>query len=129
MKGKKHVKKSTQSPETVAVPPKGQPVAFVCPECHGPLWEFRNGKLTRFQCLVGHRYTLSSVLEAHAEELEAALWIALRALEERVNLQRRLTDQSRAAGQDQARKMFETKAKENLKHARLLRQILEKLAG
>ncbi len=102
-------------------------MAFVCPECQGPLWEMRDGKLVRYQCQVGHRYSLENLLAAHSEELEAALWIALRTLEERVTLQRRLAEQS--AGAPEARRMFLTRARDNEKHAALLRQVLEQFAG
>ncbi len=127
MKGKKNKKLSTQAPETTSVQPPGSPVAFVCPECQGPLWEFRDGELLRYQCLVGHRYSLESLLAAHADELEAALWVALRALEERIHLQQRLADQSQAAGRNQGRRLFLASAAENEKHAQLLRKILEQL--
>src|SRR5262249_308101 len=74
--------KHTSSKDPIAVPPKkSDPIPFVCPECQGPLWEFRNGDLLQFECLVGHRYSLKSMLQAHSEELESALWVALRAIE------------------------------------------------
>lgn len=127
MKGKRKPRLSTQSPENPSARPKGAPMAFVCPECQGPLWEIRNDKLLRYQCLVGHRYSLENLLGAHAEELEAALWIALRALEERISLQQRLADPA-YGNHGAARKLFKIKAAENEKHARLLRGILEKMA-
>lgn len=120
---------SSQATDTIAVPPNGSPVAWVCPECQGPLWELHNGKLVRYQCLVGHRYSLSSLLEAHAEELEAALWIALRTLEERISLHRRLLERSQGVNNSETRKLFQQRIAEHLKHAKLLRTILEKIAA
>lgn len=128
MKVKKRANKSSQSPYAIAVEPSaGTHVGFVCPECHGPLWEIRDGKIMRYQCLVGHRYSLASLLAAHAEELETALWIALRVLEERITMQRRLAEQSQANGRKGGGQMFQARVEENLKHARVLRHILEKL--
>lgn len=128
MKAKKGVKDSSQSAERMGtVPADGEPIAFVCPECHGPLWEMRDGKLRRYQCLVGHRYSLDSLLAGQAEELEAALWIALRALEERVAMQRKLAEQCRVAGRKSGERLFRDGLRENEKHAGVLRSILEKL--
>lgn len=109
MKAKKGVKDSSQTPECNGTIPKGgENTPFVCPECHGPLWEVKDGKMLRYQCLVGHRYTLDSLAAGHEEELETALWIALRTLEERVVLQRRLADQCRVAGRKGGERMFRT---------------------
>jgi len=94
MKVKKRAAKSSRSRDRIAVEPTAGPLAaLACPECHGPLWQIPEGKLTRYQCLVGHRYSLVSLVAAHSEELESALWIALRVLEERIALQRRLASE------------------------------------
>ena len=129
MKAKPGAKDSSQSPERLGTVPRGEQVPFVCPECHGPLWEMRNGKQRRYQCLVGHRYSLESLVAGHAEDLEAALWIALRALEERIALQRKLAEECRTAGRKSGEKMFRTRLAENAKHAAMLRGILEKAEG
>jgi two-component system chemotaxis response regulator CheB len=119
---------SKPSPQDLGVPPKnGVPAPFTCPECSGPMWEFHQGKTQRFQCLVGHRYTLENLLAAHADELETALWVALRVLEERINLQRRLAQQSNAAGRRRGMQLFQARVVENETHAKLLRKILEEL--
>lgn len=122
-------KNSARKPgEDFARPPNGEPLPLVCPECQGPMWEFREGKFMRYQCLVGHRYALDTLLQEQSAEMESALWFALRAIEERINLQRRLSDQTRELGQPLAARTFEAKARENLKHARLLRRVLEQLS-
>ncbi len=58
-------------------------VVYVCPECHGPLREVRTGneKVVRFRCLVGHAYSMVTLLEAHTEARESTLWSALVSLE------------------------------------------------
>ncbi len=130
MNAKKHPEASSRITGSNTEEPKdGPPIAFVCPECQGPIWEFRDGRLLRYECLVGHRYTLKSLMAAQADELEAALWIALRALEERVNLQNRLAKDAQAAGRSRTRQLFSARAGENQKHVQLLRRILDKMAG
>jgi two-component system chemotaxis response regulator CheB len=58
-------------------------VVYVCPDCNGPLREIKigNEKLVRFRCLVGHAFSMMTLLEGHAEAREAALWSAVVALE------------------------------------------------
>ena len=55
-------------------------VSFVCPECNGPLYETREGKLIKFNCQIGYSFSPESLTDA----LERALWIAVRTLNERV---------------------------------------------
>lgn len=82
----------------------GKPSAFACPECHGVLWEVQEGQLLRFRCRVGHAYTADALSESLSETTEAALWAALRVLEEKVALLHRLAGGSEFARyKDQAR--------------------------
>src|SRR5262245_47485959 len=76
------------------------PTAFICPECGGPLWELKQGKLLRFRCHVGHAYTGETLVEEQRETLEHALWNALRTLEEAASLRERMADHARQSGMD-----------------------------
>jgi two-component system chemotaxis response regulator CheB len=103
----------------------GTPIPLTCPDYHGPLWEYRSGKLTNYRCLVGHRYSLESFLAAHSEEVEQALWVALRTLEELVVLQRQLSESARARNNSIAAACFSARASKNADQAKLLRKVLE----
>ena len=72
-------------------PNRGKPSAFACPECSGVLWEVEEGELLRFRCRVGHGYTADALRVALSEETEDALWAAMRALEEKAALLRRMS--------------------------------------
>ncbi len=61
-----------------------------CPECGGPLQHLKYGRLDGFRCRVGHTYSTQSVLSAHSEREEAALWHAIVALEEGADLAKEL---------------------------------------
>ena len=71
---------------------EGKPSVFACPECHGVLWELRDGDLVRFRCRVGHSYGTESLVSELSGASEAALWAAMRALEEKAAMHRRIAD-------------------------------------
>jgi two-component system, chemotaxis family, protein-glutamate methylesterase/glutaminase len=70
--------------------PAGPPSAFTCPECHGSLWELSEGELVRYRCRVGHAYSEDAMLLEQGSAVEAALWSALEALEERAEFLSRI---------------------------------------
>jgi two-component system chemotaxis response regulator CheB len=81
-------------------PLPGSPTALTCPDCGGALWEQVEGELVRYRCHVGHAYTVDSMIGAQAALVETALWTAVRALEEKAQLSRRLAERSRRRGLD-----------------------------
>lgn len=106
---------------------QGAPSVFVCPECNGPLWEIRNGESTLYRCLVGHSYAPKTLEAAQSEEVERSLWVALRALEERVRLQEELASKAEGARNKLAARSFRDRARVNASHASIVRKMLEKL--
>jgi len=48
------------------------------------------GKLLRFRCRVGHAYTAEALRTALSDSVEEALWAAMRTLEEKAALLRRI---------------------------------------
>jgi two-component system chemotaxis response regulator CheB len=72
----------------------GTLTGLTCPECGGALRETRDGALHRFTCKVGHSYSVESMLSEQGRALESTLSGALRALEERADLLRRLARRS-----------------------------------
>jgi two-component system, chemotaxis family, protein-glutamate methylesterase/glutaminase len=71
---------------------EGMPSVFACPECHGVLWELKDQEIIRFRCRVGHSYGPQSLTKEMSAASESALWAAMRALEEKAALQRRVAD-------------------------------------
>jgi two-component system, chemotaxis family, protein-glutamate methylesterase/glutaminase len=76
----------------------GRRSVLTCPDCHGVMWEIDEGELTRFRCHVGHTYASELMNVALGEGLRRALASALRALEERVALARKLHDNAKERG-------------------------------
>ena len=64
----------------------GSPSSFVCPECHGGLWEVSDVRPRRFRCHTGHAFTMRTLQDTLATASEEALWNARRALQERLLL-------------------------------------------
>jgi two-component system chemotaxis response regulator CheB len=69
-----------------------KPSGLSCPNCEGSLFELPGSPAPRFRCRVGHAWSPASLATEQADGVEHALWAALRALEERAALQRRLAD-------------------------------------
>ncbi|HEX8551271.1 MAG TPA: chemotaxis protein CheB [Abditibacteriaceae bacterium] len=102
----------------------GVPSSYTCPECHGALYELADGKMVRYRCRVGHAFSPDSLLAEQAQSLEAALWIALRALEESSSLARRVADRAKANHQGMPASRFEERAAEADLHAAAIRDVL-----
>jgi two-component system chemotaxis response regulator CheB len=72
--------------------PRDASTGLTCPACGGAIWELRDDGVSVLRCHVGHAYGLESFAEAQVEQTEAALWEAVRALEERRALLTQMAD-------------------------------------
>lgn len=59
---------------------------FTCPECRGPLFEFRSKGPVEFKCRVGHLISLATLLDEHSSTQERKLYEAIVALDEGAEL-------------------------------------------
>ena len=108
-------------PEGTAALLDGPPSGLTCPECGGALWEQDERGAIRFACQVGHAYSLASLFEEQGRALETSLWSAVRALEERAGVHRRLA--RRVEGNARV-VMYHDRAQEADEHAKSLRAML-----
>jgi two-component system chemotaxis response regulator CheB len=106
------------------VDPKGTPSAYTCPECHGTLWEVQEGRLLRYACRIGHSFTMESMLQDQSEATERAVWAALRALDERADLSRRMEQRALASGLEIVANRYRQLAQSAEKDAAVLRKLL-----
>src|SRR5262249_44731496 len=79
----------------------GEESPFSCPTCGGVLREAPDDVL-RFRCRVGHAFGADSLLQAQSETVDDALWMALRALQERAELSARLIERMREKGNERS---------------------------
>jgi two-component system, chemotaxis family, protein-glutamate methylesterase/glutaminase len=98
------------------------PTALSCPECGGPLWQ-RGPDQQRFQCLVGHAYHLSSLANAHDDQLDRTLWAAIRLFEQRANIAQMMSDQTRGRGLIRRAEIHAMRAAESKRHAARMREL------
>jgi two-component system chemotaxis response regulator CheB len=95
---------------------------LTCPECHGSLWELSDGDELKFECRVGHTFSLDALLAEQGEAVEAALWSAVNSLQERAATLRRLSTATR-----QSPSLFDERAEATEAHAKALLELLRRL--
>jgi two-component system, chemotaxis family, protein-glutamate methylesterase/glutaminase len=108
-------------------PQPGEPSGFTCPECNGALWETDEDGLPRFRCRTGHQYSLDTLLSAQSQSIEVALWSAVRALEERSAMLRRIAQRLSSRGSSSSAFRYARQADLGIQHAVALRHALHNL--
>ena len=92
-----------------------------CPDCQGVLSEVRGERPLRYRCQIGHALT-AEVVEARRSEIDDALRIALRVMEERVTLVTRMARDARETGRSAVAELYEARAAEFSRYALVLRE-------
>ncbi len=77
-----------------------------------------------YRCRVGHSFTGDNMMAGQDQEVERALWSALRALEERTDLARRLAEHARRTARVLAAEHFTQRAQSSQEDAEALRGLL-----
>jgi two-component system chemotaxis response regulator CheB len=72
-----------------------QPPVYGCPSCGDGLFELENWPQPRYRYRVGHAWSPEGLIGEQAVATEGALWTALRALEEKSALSRRMAEHER----------------------------------
>jgi two-component system chemotaxis response regulator CheB len=114
-------------PELAAAPE--HELITVCPECGGVLTERDAAGMPQWRCHVGHLYSPGSLSDAQGAAVEAALWTALRSLEDRGALLRRMAEQSERRGGRRSARNFRLQAEQTKAQADLLRGVLREAAA
>jgi len=76
----------------------GRRSVLSCPDCGGVMWEIAEGDLLRYRCHVGHTYAADLMSVMTDENVRRSFGVALRALEERTALARKLYNQANERG-------------------------------
>ena len=109
----------------------GHRAALGCPECGGPLWEMGgDGADTarRYRCHAGHAYATASLNEEQRGAAERALWVALRALEERVRMLGKMHSDALIKDRHALAKTYGDRADEARQHTEDVRRLVGALS-
>jgi two-component system chemotaxis response regulator CheB len=103
----------------------GEKSVFACPDCGGGLWNISKGgegmgKVDRYRCHIGHSYSEKDLVVKQSEILESTLWTALRIMEERKTLLKKMED-------DHAKRGLSTLAKNYKEKSELLQVHVDKM--
>ncbi|HXL57869.1 MAG TPA: hypothetical protein VN958_16520 [Chitinophagaceae bacterium] len=102
----------------------GMQSMYSCPDCGGGLWEITDEKLHRYRCYTGHSYSENDLLLKQSENMGATLWIALRMMEERRNLLKRVEDDAIRKGFVRISKDHHQKREDLQRHIDKLKEVL-----
>ena len=102
----------------------GMRTTYSCPECNGSIWQIGNEGPLRFRCHVGHSYTGDIFIAEQTQNLENALWSAVRVMEEKVTFSRQMADRMKSYNLDNAVKKYEDYAKNLDKEVSIVRELI-----
>ncbi len=96
------------------------PSAISCPDCEGVLSEMHASRPLRYRCQVGHAHT-AQTLDAKIDEVDEAIRVAMRVIEERVTLVDRMALDARQTGRSAVAELYEERSMEYGRYATTLR--------
>lgn len=102
--------------------------ALICPNCGGPLWESTSDGVIEYACHVGHRFSPDALRELEADQLDRALWTAVRALKEDAILHKRMAEHADEHGMAALAAGWHDRARIAETNAVALRKIVEVIA-
>jgi two-component system chemotaxis response regulator CheB len=102
----------------------GEPSGYGCPSCSGGLFQLPGKPGGRYRCRVGHAWSAESLLDEQTETMEAALWMALRGLEEKAALSSQMATSARKRGSDGAADRYDELGNEALRCSGLIRELI-----
>ncbi|CCD91855.1 CheB methylesterase [Bradyrhizobium sp. ORS 375] len=103
-----------------------RPAALTCPSCGGVLSHVTVDKPLRFRCQVGHAFTADVLAREQESRVDEAMRVALRIIEERAELVRRMAEDARASGRTAIAEMYDDRCIEYRRYADLIRQVVLK---
>ena len=107
----------------------GDKSIYACPDCGGGLWTITppgedNSELTRYRCHIGHSYSEKDLIFKQEQVFESTLWVALRIMEERKTLLRKMESDNIKRGFVSGAKSYKEKADAIQIHVDKMKEIL-----
>ncbi len=97
---------------------------FACPDCGGNLWEMKDDNIKRYRCHIGHAYTQRDLVLKQTEIAGSTLWVALRMMEERKHLLKKMENDYKKKGYKTLSLNNKEKQTEMAHHIDKLKEIL-----
>ncbi|MCL1468460.1 chemotaxis protein CheB [Argonema galeatum] len=104
----------------------GTRTTYTCPECNGSIWQIGKEEPVRFRCHIGHSFTANVFLSEQTQNIENALWSAVRAMEEKVTFSRQMSGRMKNYNLQSAAAKYEDHAKSLDAEVSLIRGIILK---
>ncbi|RYY90811.1 MAG: chemotaxis protein CheB [Chitinophagaceae bacterium] len=102
----------------------GPKADFACPDCGGGLYHTNRGGVEHYRCHVGHSFTEGDLLFSMTKSLEGTLWMALRMMEERRLLLKKMAFEEEGKGLAKSAAHKREREGEMRQHIERLREIL-----
>ena len=102
----------------------GRRSALTCPECHGALTEYQEGRLQRYRCHTGHAHTAESLLASIDQGVENSMWEAMRGLEENKILLDHLAQELERRGESEVADSYRRRAATLAERSQLFKEAI-----
>ncbi len=102
----------------------GTRTTYTCPECNGSIWQIGVEEPLRFRCHTGHSFTSDIFLAEQTQNLENALWSAVRVMEEKVTFSRQMSERMKNHNLQSAAAKYEDHAHSLDAEVSLIRSII-----
>lgn len=124
-----HGRRAVEAPTAPGPAPEdaAELLSVLCPECGGSLYATDKAGVDAYHCHVGHRFTTRSLLAAHADGVERAMWTAVRTLEDRATLMQRMAARADRLQSATSRRRYEHQAAQAEDQARVIREAIAAL--
>lgn len=103
----------------------GEKSIYACPDCGGGLWSIdkKNGP-DRYRCHIGHSYSETDLVDKQGEILESTLWTALRIMEERRTLLKKMEQDNSKKGLSKMAESYQEKGENIQFHVDKMKEVL-----
>ncbi len=102
----------------------GTQTPISCPDCAGPTWQVGDAHARQFRCYLGHVNSARELLARADQQIETALWYAVRALHDRAVTLETLAADALRLGQDQSAEAYAQRSREAREHSELARRFM-----
>nr|WP_314582069.1 chemotaxis protein CheB [uncultured Pseudomonas sp.] len=96
---------------------------LTCPDCGGSLWEMGRAPL-RYRCHTGHSFTGATLSQRQDDNVEEAIWIAVRSLHEKQLLLQRQAVTARNMGNEESALEYDLASRSITAHATTLQGLI-----